>query len=266
MRLKHRYKSCLWSRTDIWGNLITKENSFLRKKWDTIINILASQKNRRKRSGVKSNTKASTLLHDYSFIKPRTRPNQVYKSNRWAFRGALSSVLCLRRFYGDVSHRSFKKLCKPWATVSNPTLNLLGALEGRLDITLWRLGFFHSIYYSRQAILHNKVLVNGRAVGLGSYTLRKGDHVSFCHTQRKAIYTRIKRRYAKYTTTKVKSLMKSLSNRAKFQFFLPPTPRWIQTNYSNFSFFLSSEVCLPIVYPYRVLLEDIVGAAKYGYR
>ena len=49
---------------------------------------------------------------------------------------------------------------------------LIGNLEKRLDVTLYRLGFLHSIFYSRQAILHNKILVNGKFISNGNFLLR----------------------------------------------------------------------------------------------
>ena len=80
MRFKHRYKSCLWSRTDIWGDLLSKEKTFLRPKWDGIIGVLSSQK-RLHRPLTNINRYRYPLCHDYNFLKPRVRPNQIFKYN-----------------------------------------------------------------------------------------------------------------------------------------------------------------------------------------
>lgn len=264
MRFKHRYKSCLWSRTDIWGDLLSKEKTFLRPKWDSIIGVLGSQK-RRHRPLSNINRYRYPLCHDYNFIKPRTRPNQTFKYNRISYRNTLSILLCIRRFYGDLNHKIFKKICKPLVYLKNPSQKLIESLEGRLDVSLYRLGFFHSIYYSRQAILHSKVLVNGKITGHGGFILQKGDFVEFCPSQRSAIRARIIARYKRFRSFHVKLERWRLSNRFKFKLHLHPTPKWIQTDYSNLSFILSSDVCVPIMYPFRVDVDEALWSSKYGY-
>nr|QWK44903.1 ribosomal protein S4 [Pseudochorda nagaii] len=264
MRFKHRYKSCLWSRTDIWGDLLGKEKTFLRPKWDTIMGILGSQK-RRHRPLVNINRYRYPLCHDYKFLKPRARANQIFKYNRRGYRNTLSLLFCLRRFYGDLSHKSFKKFCRSMFALKDPSQKLLGALEGRLDITLYRLGFFHSIFYSRQAILHHKVLVNGEKIGYGGFILQKGDYVEFCPLQRPAIRARLLARYKHFRSAEVRLERWRLSPRFKYELHLQPTPKWIHTDYSNLSFILSSEVCVPIMFPFRADVDEALWASKYGY-
>lgn len=264
MRFKHKYKSCLWSRTNIWGDLLAKEKTFLRPKWDSIIAILRSQK-RRHRPLVNIKRYRHPICHDYRFLKPRTRANQVFKYNRIGYRNTLSLLLCIRRFYGDLSHKSFKNFCRPAFKSKDPSQYLLSSLEGRLDMCLYRLGFFHSIYYSRQAILHNKVLVNGEKIGHGGFILQKGDYVEFCPTQRSAIKARLVARYKRFRSAHVRLGRWRLSHRHKLELHLQPTPKWIQTDYSNLSFILSSEVSAPVIYPFRANLDEALWASKYGY-
>lgn len=264
MRFKNRYKSCLWSRTNIWGDLLAKEETFLRPKWDSIIAILRSQR-RRHRPLVNIDRYRHPLCHEYKFMQPRSRANQVFKYNRIGYRNTLSLLFCLRRFYGDLSHKAFKIFCKPAFKLKNPSQNLLGALEGRLDMCLYRLGFFHSIYYSRQAILHNKVLVNGEKIGHGGFILKKGDFVEFCPTQRAAIRVRLVARYKRFRSSIVRLERWRLSYRYKLELHLQPTPKWVQTDYSNLSFILCSEVCGPVIYPFRANVDEALWASKYGY-
>lgn len=264
MRFKHKYKSCLWSRTNIWGDLLSKENTFLKPKWDSMIAILRSQK-RRYRPIVNVNRYRYPICRDYRFIQPRARANKVFKYSRVGYRNTLSILSCLRRFYGDLNHKAFKYLCRPSLNSREPSQHLLGVLESRLDMCLYRLGFFHSIYYSRQAILHNKVLVNGKKVGHGGFILKKGDLIEFCPTQRSAIKTRLVARYKRFKYFKVQSLRWRLSHKYKLQLHLQPTPKWIQTDYSNLSFILSSEVCPPFMYPFRVNVDEAIWAYKYGF-
>ncbi|CAN0438502.1 unnamed protein product [Pylaiella littoralis] len=264
MRFKHKYKSCLWSRTNIWGDLLAKEHTFLSPKWDSMIAILRSQK-RRHRPLVNINRYRHPICRDYNFLQPRSRSNQVFKYNRIGYRNTLSSIFCLRRFYGDLSHKSFKSLCQPSFKLKNPSLDLLGTLEGRLDICLYRLGFFHSIYYSRQAIQHNKIIVNGKKMGHSGFVLKKGDYVEFCPTQRSAIRARLIARYKRFRSSDVRSVRRRLAHRYKLQLQLQPTPKWIQTDYSSLSFLLSSSICPPFMYPFRVKVDEALWASKYGY-
>lgn len=45
----------------------------------------------------------------------------------------------------------------------------------RLDIFLFNLGLFSSLYAVRQVILHKKIYVNGQAITSQNYLLKKGD-------------------------------------------------------------------------------------------
>jgi len=268
MRFKHRYKSCLWSRADIWGDLLCKEATFLRPKWDNIMGFLGNQKRRRRPlSQIRFQNRRPThpLCHDYRFVKPRARANQTFKYNRWGYRNTLSILFCLRRFYGDLNHKAFKSLCHPVSASNTPSQKLLGLLEGRLDIILYRLGFFHSIFYSRQAILHHKVFVNGERIGHGGFVLKKGDYVEFCHTQRPAIRARLLARYKRYRSFRVRMERWRFSHRSKFELHLQPTPKWVQTDYSNLSFILSSDVGVPLIFPFRADADEALWAARYGF-
>lgn len=265
MRFKSKYKSCLWTRSNIWGDLLAKEKTFLRPKWDRLIGILRNQR-RRHRPLVNINRYRHPICHDYRFLKPRSRANQVFKYNRIGYRNTLSLLFCLRRFYGDLSHKAFKKFCQPSFKLREPSSKLLSSLESRLDICLYRLGFFHSIYYSRQAILHHKVLINGKKVSNGGLILQKGDYVEFCPSQRAAIRARLVGRYKRFKPSRrVRIERWRLPRRSKLILHLHPTPKWIQTEYSNLSFILSSEVCVPVIFPFRANIDEALWASKYGY-
>lgn len=262
MRFKKRYKSCLWTRTNIWGDLLAKEKTFLRPKWDSMMAILRSQKRRRRYKG-KINRYFYRICHNYKYLQPRTRANQVFKYNRIGYRNTLALLICLRRFYGDLGHKAFKKFCRPSFNLKNPSQDLLSSLEGRLDICLYRLKFFHSIYYSRQAILHNKVLVNGKKIGYSGFILKKGDLVEFCPNHRAAIRARLSSRYKRSRSPSFR--FSRLSNRSKLKYQAYPTAKWIQTDYSNLSFILSSDVCAPGIFPFRANIDEALWASKYGF-
>lgn len=236
MKFKSRYKSCSWARKDVWGTLLQKKHTFLRVKWDRIMAILSSRKRRR----------GQNLCKDYSLVKPTSRPNQVYKYPRWGFRNSLSNRLCARRFYGDVSHKSFRKLCKV-----NSVEQLAQSLESRLDINLYRLKFFPSIYSSRQAILHGKILVNSKKITFGHFSLKFGDIVEFCPTFRSFVRTQFLSR----------SKNQHFRNRLRLEF----SSQWIVSDYSNLSFVVNGSIKPFLYYPYRFDLDELISYANYGY-
>lgn len=55
---------------------------------------------------------------------------------------------------------------------------LISLLETRLDNIVYRLGFAHSRFQSRQFVTHGHVLVNGKKLTIPSYTVKKDDIVS----------------------------------------------------------------------------------------
>ncbi len=52
---------------------------------------------------------------------------------------------------------------------------MIGLLEQRLDIVIFRLNFVPTVFAARQFCNHGHVLVNGRRVTIPSYTVREGD-------------------------------------------------------------------------------------------
>lgn len=55
---------------------------------------------------------------------------------------------------------------------------LLQYLEGRLDNTVFRLGFARTRRQARQLVSHKHIVVNGQLVNIPSYQLKPGDVVS----------------------------------------------------------------------------------------
>jgi len=71
-------------------------------------------------------------------------------------------MLKLRRFYGNLKKRNFKRLFRERG-LTDKFLNFSFAyfLESRLDVLLYRANFFTSIFTARQFVNHKKVFVNG---------------------------------------------------------------------------------------------------------
>lgn len=72
------------------------------------------------------------------------------------------SMLKLRRFYGNLRRRNFKRIFKERGLNDKFLVGSFAYfLESRLDVILYRANFFSSIFTARQFILHKKIFVNG---------------------------------------------------------------------------------------------------------
>ena len=63
--------------------------------------------------------------------------------------------------------------------------NLMTMLEGRLDNTVYRLGFGNTRDFARQLCRHRHILVNDRIVDIPSYQCKPGDTISVKEKSRK---------------------------------------------------------------------------------
>lgn len=84
----------------------------------------------------------------------------------------------LKKYYGGVSEKSFKRIYKEAVRKKGDTSqNLIGLLESRLDAAIFRANFVPSIFAARQFVNHKHVTVNGKVVNIPSYRLKIGDIV-----------------------------------------------------------------------------------------
>ncbi len=84
----------------------------------------------------------------------------------------------LRRMYG-ILERQFRNYYKKAAGRKGSTgENLLRLLEGRLDNTVYRMGFASTRAEARQLVSHKGIEVNGSIVNIPSYQVSGGDVVS----------------------------------------------------------------------------------------
>jgi small subunit ribosomal protein S4 len=80
-----------------------------------------------------------------------------------------------RRYYGLLEGQ-FRNLFEKAAGQKGITgENLLGALEKRLDNTVYRMGFGTSRRQARQLVRHGHLLVNGHKVNIPSFQVRPND-------------------------------------------------------------------------------------------
>lgn len=93
----------------------------------------------------------------------------------------------LRRMYG-VLERQFRNYYKKAAQRKGSTgENLLQLLEGRLDNTVYRMGFASTRAEARQLVSHKGIEVNGSVVNIPSYQVDGGDVISIREKAKKQL-------------------------------------------------------------------------------
>ena len=84
----------------------------------------------------------------------------------------------LRGYYGNINEKQFRRIYAEAVLARGDTSEqLIGLLERRLDIVIYRMLFVPTVFAARQLISHGHIMVNGRRVNIPSYRLREGDSV-----------------------------------------------------------------------------------------
>jgi small subunit ribosomal protein S4 len=84
----------------------------------------------------------------------------------------------LKGYYGDVTEKQFRKTYDEAARMKGDTSqNLIGLLEQRLDMIVYRAKFAPTIFAARQLVNHGHVKVNGEKCNIGSRRIKVGETV-----------------------------------------------------------------------------------------
>lgn len=85
----------------------------------------------------------------------------------------------LKRYYGDITEKKFRKVYQEAARRKGDTgENLVGILESMLLTVVYRSNFAKTVFQARQLISHGHVFVDGRRVTVSTYNLKPGQVVS----------------------------------------------------------------------------------------
>jgi small subunit ribosomal protein S4 len=89
----------------------------------------------------------------------------------------------LKGYYGDVTEKQFRKVYEEAVRLKGDTSqNLIGLLERRLDMIVYRAKFAPTIFAARQIVNHGHVLVNGQRCNIASARLKPGDEIALGDT------------------------------------------------------------------------------------
>ena len=84
----------------------------------------------------------------------------------------------LKGYYGDVTEKQFKKAYTEASRMKGDTSqNLIGLLEQRLDMVVYRAKFAPTIFAARQIVNHGHIRINGTKCNIASARVKPGDVV-----------------------------------------------------------------------------------------
>ena len=85
----------------------------------------------------------------------------------------------LKGYYGDVTEKQFRRTYKEAAAMKGDTgQNLIGLLERRLDMIVYRAKCAPTIFAARQIVSHGHIRVNGVKCNIASRRINVGDVIS----------------------------------------------------------------------------------------
>ena len=84
----------------------------------------------------------------------------------------------MKFYYGNMNERQFRNVYrKAIQKKGNTSENLIGFLERRLDIIIYRAKFATTVFSARQLINHGHIKINGKKVNIPSYLVRAEDTI-----------------------------------------------------------------------------------------
>jgi len=180
---KHSLKVFRRFDEDIWGHL-----SLVNKPLQVLNYIFEAYKNtykykkllRKKFFFFSKNLKDLFSSHKGTFLYKVSQKEKEFKRKKRTLKiSTYLGMLKLRRFYGNLKKKQFKKIIRS----SQSSINVIKKsfpflLESRLDVVLYRSNLFNSIYTARQFISHKKIYVNGNIITRCSYQLSINDIIT----------------------------------------------------------------------------------------
>ena len=84
----------------------------------------------------------------------------------------------LKGYYANISERQFRAVYEEASRMKGDSSeNLIGLLERRLDVIIYRAKFVSTIFAARQFVSHGHVKVNGRRSTIASMRIKVGDQL-----------------------------------------------------------------------------------------
>src|SRR5690349_629017 len=163
--IKWNSKSFRLYQTDLWGTL-----SFSGKTTKVIKYLAYTYERYQKR---KTKTK---FLGSANILRFDNNSRKLKQFKRRSLISQTSVDLRkFKKFYRNLTVKQFKTLLNVVSSSSQPVNKLLALLEKRLDIILFRSGFFPSLSSATHFIRYGHIQVNSLTVNVPAYQVKKHD-------------------------------------------------------------------------------------------
>src|SRR5947209_3841962 len=130
------------------------------------------------------------------FYKKNSQPSGGRKQS--FFKELLMEQKKLSIIYGNLSIKEIQKsVLEAKKKNGNFEENIIKKLESRLDVVLYRICFFKTIFAARQSINHGQVFVNNKRVVFSGYILKPGDLIKINKETRKSLKDTLLKKYKK---------------------------------------------------------------------
>ena len=91
----------------------------------------------------------------------------------------------LRGYYANISEKQFRGIYDQAIRMKGDSgANMVGLLERRLDMVIYRAKFVPTIFAARQFVNHGHIKVNGRRVNIASFRVKVGDLIEIKESSR----------------------------------------------------------------------------------
>jgi small subunit ribosomal protein S4 len=91
----------------------------------------------------------------------------------------------LKGYYANMTEKQFRRAYEEASRRKGDTAEtLIGFLERRLDVVVFRMNVVQTMYQARQFVNHGHVVVNGKRVTIPSYQVREGDVIEVAERSR----------------------------------------------------------------------------------
>lgn len=162
-----------------------------------------------------------------------------YFSYQKRFKNTLQAYKNFNLFYGNLGKKRIKAkiyLIKN-KKINNLNTEFIEIFERRLDVTLYRAKFCHSIPSAGQLIKHKKVLVNNKYITSKAYLLKTGDLIEIDLNYSELIKSNIRKSH-----------------------FWPIPPKHLIINYKTFQIIFGDikHTNLSFIFPFYLNLEKIL--------
>ena len=101
---------------------------------------------------------------------------QRRQQKQYDFGQQLMAKQKLKGYYGNITEKQFRKVYEEAnRRKGNTAENMIGLLEQRLDMVVYRAKFVPTVFSARQFVNHGHVLVNGVKTNIPSFRVKPGD-------------------------------------------------------------------------------------------